>query len=166
MVAFLTLLAAAILGQLPFLVIPALIAFAFYLLTSKQSKRKHRKALAEFRAANALQHPDLFNSPPPTDLQSVVCDDVDLYDTETGLHFGRASKQDISTIFAAFDNDPLVFDNGDNDIPFTQDFLQSIEEMPNFKLSQHFIDLMNIAMDRKYLTLVTIRWIPVTKNAT
>ena len=82
-----------------------------------------------------------------------------MYDVETGLFIGTGMKRDIQTLYDAFDNDPHIFENGPNDIPLTQDFIEQITDSEEFHLTPHFLDLMNKAMDDEQLTLITIRWV-------
>ena len=165
MVMFFVCFVTAIFAKLPILVVPALVAFAVSWIVSKRDKKRHESMLLKFRNDNAQRFQNIFDSPPPSNLDAIDEEYLDLYDTETCLYIGRVPKHDIQTIFDFYDNEPLVFENGPNDIPFTQDFIQSIEESKTHNLSAEFLDSMKNAMDDKYLTLVTIRWTPASENA-
>ena len=144
--------------------IPAIASWLVGYFFDRRVNKTFANETARFREENAQTHPAVFAEQPPQSLDSIHGDFVDMHDLETGLFIGRGLKRDIQTLYDAFDNDPHVFENGPNDIPLTQDFIEQVQESENFELTPHFLDLMNNAMDEKYLTLVTIRWV-APKNA-
>ena len=127
-------------------------------ISDRIAKRTHNREADQFREENARKYANIFDEPPPTTLDAINGEFVDMYDVETGLYIGQGMKRDIQTLCDAFDNEPLIFENGPNDIPLTQDFVEQVNEMDEYQLTPHFIKLMDNAMDEKHLTLLTIRW--------
>ena len=139
-------------------VVAALASWLVGFIADRIGKRSHNHDMERFRDENARKYPSIFNNPPPTSLGTINGEFVDMYDVETGLYIGQGMKRDIQTLYDAFDNEPLIFENGPNDIPLTQDFVEQVNEMDEYQLTPHFIKLMDNAMDEKHLTLLTIRW--------
>lgn len=135
------------------------VAWLLGFISQSITRRKHVQAVEDFRSENVKNYSRVFASSAPKELDKIHGEFVDLFDLETGLYIGRGMKRDIQTLYDAFDNEPLIFENGPNDIPLTQDFIEQIEQMDDFNLTPHFQYLMENAMDEKYLTLVTIRWV-------
>lgn len=136
-------------------------AFASWLvgfIADSIAKRSHVHKTKQFREQNAKRHSNIFDAAPLTSLDAIDGEFIDMYDLETGLFIGQGMKRDIQTLYDAFDNEPLIFENGPNDIPLTQDFVDQVNEMENHHLTPHFLKLMDNAMDEKHLTLLMIRW--------
>ena len=139
-------------------VVAALASWLVGFIADRIDKRSHNRDTDRFREENTRKYPSIFNSPPPISLDTINGELVDMYDVETGLFIGQGMKRDIQTLYDAFDNDPLIFENGLNDIPLTQDFVEQVNEMDDYQLTPHFLKLMDNAMDEKHITLLTIRW--------
>ena len=122
------------------------------------ARRTHSREADQFRENNVRKHAKIFAESPPTTLDAINGEFIDMYDLETGLYIGQGLKRDIQTLYDAFDNEPLIFENGPNDIPLTQDFVEQVNEMDHYHFTPHFLKLMDNAMDDKHLTLLTIRW--------
>ena len=158
-VAFFAFLLLAYFTGLNWLYIPAILSWVLGYALDVNARKRLKNQTAQFKRKNVRENPAVFAQRPPQNLESIDGEYVDLYDLETGLPIGTVMKRDIQTLFDAFDNDPLVFENGPNDIPITQDFIEQINESDKFQLTPHFLDLMHNAMDEKFLTLITIRWV-------
>ena len=132
------------------LCIPAWLA-AF--ISSIRTDRRHRTEKKALRAKNATSYPDIFDTPPPQDIDSIAVDEFDLYDTETCTYIGKASKKDLKILIDRFGELPQ---QGPNDIFM---LVESLEMLPKNSISNEFSTLLHNAF-KKHDYLLVIRWIP------
>lgn len=164
MILFLVLMAFAHFTQNGLLLVLALLSFVIGFIYDVRSDRSFFEANKQFRKINSQRHPEIFDDTPPEFIDNIHGEFVDMYDLETGLFIGCGLKRDIQTLYDAFENDPLIFENGKNDIPLIQDIIEQVQELEDFELTPHFLNLMNNAMDEERLTLVTIRWVEPSQS--
>lgn len=136
----------------------ALVAWLVGFTADRLSRRSFNKLARDFQISIQKKRPGIFQVSPPSNLNEVSGESVDVYDLQTGLYIGRCAKCDIRVLYDAFEDYPSVFENGPNDIPLTQDFINQVSEMEALSFTPHFMKLMDNAMDKKHLTLLTIRW--------
>ncbi len=136
----------------------SLVAWLIGFISQSRTGRAYARDSENFRIENVNRNPRVFAEAPPSRLDEIEGGFIDLYDLETGLYIGRGLKRDIQTLYDAFENEPLIFENGPNDIPLTQDFIDQVEQMDDFQLTPHFLELMRNAMGENQFTLLTIRW--------
>lgn len=138
-------------------IIPALFAWLVGYVSQNRANRQHQAEEAQLRIANALEHPGVFNVPPPTDLDAISGDQVDLYDAGACTFIGTVRKSDMKATINTFAETP---DQGPNDIFI---IYESLELIPKSEVTQDFIALLNDALTRRdYLLL---RWIPKHQNS-
>ncbi|MEM7352852.1 MAG: hypothetical protein AAF657_18800 [Acidobacteriota bacterium] len=117
--------------------------------------RRHQLEEEALRARNALDHPGIFDTSPPTDLDAVPGDQVDLYDAGACTFLGVVDKSDIRWIV---DGVADMEELGPNDIYFLP---ESLEMIPRSEISSDFRSLVQGALaERDELVL---RWMPPTR---
>jgi len=131
--------------------IPALAAWAIGYVFQERRKRRHAADEEELRIRNALNHPGVFDTPPPQDLDAADGDTVDIYDAGACTYLGRFPKSDMRQIADQFEGD-----NGSNDV-----FIGHWH-IPDTELSPAFAAALKAAFDeRDYLVL---RWMPTAEK--
>jgi hypothetical protein len=154
---FLGCIGAAFLHLSAIWVIPALFAWFVGYVSQNRANRQHQAEEEQLRKTNALDHPGVFDGPPPTDFDAVSGDQLDLYDAGACTYIGTVRKSDMKATISAFAEMP---DQGPNDLFF---IYESLELLPESEVTQEFITLLNGALtQRDYLLL---RWMPQNQNA-
>jgi hypothetical protein len=138
-------------------VIPALSAWFVGYVSQNRANRRHQAEEEQLRNTKARDHPGVFDGPPPTDLDAIPGDQLDLYDAGACTYIGPVCRSDMKATINAFAEMP---DQGSNDIFI---IYESLERLSELEVTQEFITLLNGALtQRDYLLL---RWMPQYQNA-
>jgi hypothetical protein len=122
------------------------------LLSQRRANRTHREQQDQLRRRNAADHPGVFDRPPPTDIDAIEGEVLDLYDSGACTYLGTIAKSEMAAIVDACPTVP--------DQPFNDVFLisESLEMLPQTRLSPQTLDMLRAALqEREYLLL---RWMP------
>jgi hypothetical protein len=137
-------------------IIPAIAAFVVGFISQRRAD-KHRIAKdQELRKENALKYPGVFDVPPPSDIESIKQDELDIFDAGSCTYIGRVSKNDVKVLINRFKDVP---DQGPNDIYM---LVESIEMLPKNSVSQNFITLLKNAFEKR--DYLEVRWQPPSSN--
>jgi len=104
--------------------------------------------------------PGVFDFAPPTNIDAVEEQLVDLYDCDSCTFLGTSHKQNIANLLIAYKDCPELLGNSNNDFPLCGGQLDIFEHVYDQKLSLDFIDLVNNKANENPRDLVTLRWLP------
>ncbi|MCA9442440.1 MAG: hypothetical protein KC964_16680 [Candidatus Omnitrophica bacterium] len=133
-------------------VYPLLISFLIGYLSDNRASRRFRRQAEEIRAKNSLNHPGIFEGPPPTDLDAVPGDRVDLYDADTCTFLGTVAKSDIRGFVEEWAEGT---GESPNDVYV---LVESLEMFPDPKPSEEFVSLLKEAFATR--DDLVLRWMP------
>lgn len=132
--------------------IPAVCAWLVAYRSQTRANRRHQVEEEELRRRNALDHPGVFDDPPPSDLDATPGERVELYDAGACTYLGTVCKSDMKVIINTFAE---ASDQEANDI-FIID--ESLVLLSDSGVTQEFVTLLVNALKRRdYLLL---RWMP------
>lgn len=131
------------------------LVFAIFvqLVSGRVSKRKHETEEDEIRKRNAVNHPGIFDDPPPTDLDSIHGEELDLYDAGSCTYIGRAFKSDIKAIIDVFG---FESDDEKNDIFVLEEIFVFMDES---SLTEQFVEVVTPAFEKR--DDLVLRWMPI-----
>lgn len=137
-------------------VIPALCAWFVGYVSQSLANRRHQAEEEQLRKTNALDHPGVFDGPPPADFDATPGEQLDLYDAGACTYIGTVRKSDMRATINVFAKMP---DQGSNDIFVIH---ESLGLLPESEVTQEFVTLLSGALtQRDYLLL---RWMPQCQN--
>jgi hypothetical protein len=132
--------------------IPGVGAWLVGYVSQNRAHRRHQREEDELRRRNALDHPGIFEGPPPAGLEAMPDERLDLFDCGACSYLGTVSKSDIEALLHALAEMP---DRESNDIFVMPESLELAHES---RLTDEFTALLNGAFQhRDYLVL---RWMP------
>ena len=132
------------------------IAFIGYRWITAAKQNRLRNLL---RSANLAKHPAIFDKPALTDIAHREIQTVDLYDCDLYDYLGETSFGNIEWLvnyLAGIHEDCLP--NGINDIPFSIDDIDQINEFVVAKPDGQFLELLEPFLSARHM--VIIRWVP------
>ena len=123
------------------------------------NERAYRKEIERYREGNRSLYPEVFDRDPPSDLESVAGDNIDLYDCITLTRLGTVKKSDIIAILRTYDDTPDLMPQGLNDIPFCHTDRAYFRDCVPDALSNQFTDLVDPIIDADSHVDLTLRWV-------
>lgn len=129
--------------------VSVLVAWLVAYLSQNHANRRYERELEELRQRNAIDHPGIFDSEPPVDLEAVFGEELDLYDANTCTFLGTVAKTDLRLVAE-------VATGSSEDIQ--NDLYVIYERLGDERLSDGFVRMLEEAIkDRDCLVL---RWMP------
>jgi hypothetical protein len=132
--------------------IPAIVAFAVVVISQRRANKQRIAKDEQLRRKNAPKHPGVFDTPPPSDIESINEDELDIFDAGSCTYLGRVSKNDIKVLINRFKDIP---EQGPNDIFM---LVESLEMLPKGSVSPEFIKLLKKAFKKR--DYLEVRWLP------
>jgi len=138
-------------------VVVALCAGIVAYLSQNRANRRHEASENELRERNALNHPGVFDDHPPSDIDAINGEQVDLYDAGACTYIGSFPKSDIKAIISAFSD---MQDQGRNDIFI---LVESLEFVPSSQVTPELTSSLNVALEKR--DHLVLRWMPESRIA-
>lgn len=141
----------------PVFILTALPAWVVGCISQNRANRKYRQEIEARRKKSSLQHPGVFDTAPPEDLDATPGSHVRLYDLDECTYLGVVLKSDMQPIIKFATE---YFDGELNDLYFDENFF---EMSPETEFSDEFLTAVQPELQDRFSLI--LRWLPLEESA-